>query len=121
VPDRVGDEAMKKLEAIIKPFKLDDVKNAVHELGISGMTISEVRGFDGGNGRTEIYREAEYTEDFLPQVKVEVVLPDPLVERAVLAIQDAARTDRTGDGTIFVVNIEEAVRIRTGERGPDAV
>jgi nitrogen regulatory protein P-II 1 len=70
VPDRAGDEAMKKLEAIIKPFKLDDVKNAVHELGISGMTISEVRGFDGGNGRTEIYREAEYTVDFLPQVKV---------------------------------------------------
>jgi nitrogen regulatory protein P-II 1 len=112
---------MKKLEAIIKPFKLDDVKNAVHELGISGMTISEVRGFGGGNGHTEIYREAEYSADFLPKVKVEVVLPDPLVERAVLAIQDAARTDNSGDGKIFVLDIDEAVRIRTGERGPAAV
>jgi len=112
---------MKKLEAIIKPFKLDDVKNAVHELGISGMTVSEVKGFGGKNGHTDLYREAEYTVDFLPKVKVEVVLPDLLVERAVLAIQEAARTDKTGDGKIFVLTIDEAVRIRTGERGAAAV
>jgi nitrogen regulatory protein P-II 1 len=112
---------MKKLEAIIKPFKLDDVKNAVHELGITGMTISEVRGFGGANGHAGPYREAEYSEDFLPKVKVEVVLPDPLVERAVVAIQDAARTDKAGDGKIFVFDIDEAIRIRTGERGPAAV
>jgi nitrogen regulatory protein P-II 1 len=107
---------MKKLEAIIKPFKLDDVKNAVHELGISGMTISEVLGFGGANGHDDYH-----AADFLPGLKVEVVLPDPLVERAVLAIQDAARTDQTGDGKIFVFEIDEAIRIRTGERGPAAV
>ena len=112
---------MKKLEAIIKPFKLDDVKNAVHELGITGMTISEVKGFGRQNGHTDLYPGAEYTVDFLPKVKVEVVLPDLLVERAVQAILDAARTDKTGDGKIFVLNIDEAVRIRTGERGPAAV
>jgi nitrogen regulatory protein P-II 1 len=108
---------MKKLEAIIKPFKLDDVKNAVHELGISGMTVSEVRGFGGNGGRGE----AEYPVDFLPKVKIEVVLPDPLLERAVQAIQEAARTDKAGDGKIFVLTIDEAVRIRTGERGAAAV
>ena len=112
---------MKKLEAIIKPFKLDDVKNAVNDLGITGMTISEVKGFGRQNGHTDLHRGAEYAVDFLPKVKIEVVLPDRLVERAVQAIQEAARTDKTGDGKIFVLNIDEAVRIRTGERGSDAV
>ena len=112
---------MKKIEAIIKPFKLDDVKNALHELGVTGMTVSEVRGFGRQKGHTEVYRGGEYVIDFLPKVKIEVVVEDALVARAVEAIQQAARTDKIGDGKIFVVPIEEAVRIRTGERGPDAV
>ena len=112
---------MKKIEAIIKPFKLDEVKNALHEIGISGMTVSEVRGFGRQNGHTEVYRGAEYVIDFLPKVKIEVVVDDDLAQRAVEAIQHAARTDKIGDGKIFVVSIEEAMRIRTGERGPDAV
>ena len=112
---------MKKIEAIIKPFKLDEVKNALHEVGITGMTVSEVRGFGRQKGHTEVYRGAEYVIDFLPKVKIEVVLDDALVARAVEAIQLAAKTDKIGDGKIFVLPIEEAVRIRTGERGADAV
>src|SRR6184192_1635697 len=112
---------MKKIEAIIKPFKLDEVKNALHEVGVTGMTVTEVRGFGRQKGHTEVYRGAEYVIDFLPKVKVEVVLDDALVPRAVEAIQQAARTDKIGDGKIFVVDIEEAVRIRTGERGSDTV
>ena len=112
---------MKKIEAIIKPFKLDEVKTALHEVGVTGMTVSEVRGFGRQKGHTEVYRGAEYIIDFLPKVKIEVVLNDALAQRAVEAIQQAARTDKIGDGKIFVTPIEEAVRIRTGERGPDAV
>ena len=112
---------MKKIEAIIKPFKLDEVKNALHEVGVTGMTVTEVKGFGRQKGHTEVYRGAEYVIDFLPKIKIEVVLDDALVERAVQAVMDAARTDKIGDGKIFVTPIEEAVRIRTGERGPDAV
>jgi len=112
---------MKKIEAIIKPFKLDDVKSALNELGVTGMTVSEVRGFGRQRGHTEVYRGAEYIIDFLPKTRIEVVLEDGLVAGAVEAIQRAARTDKIGDGKIFVSNIEEAIRIRTGERGPDAV
>jgi nitrogen regulatory protein P-II 1 len=114
-------EVMKKIEAIIKPFKLDEVKDALHGVGVSGMTVSEVKGFGRQKGHTEVYRGAEYVIDFLPKIKVEVVLDDALVERAVHAIQDAASTDKIGDGKIFVVPIEQAIRIRTGEQGPDAV
>jgi nitrogen regulatory protein P-II 1 len=112
---------MKKIEAIIKPFKLDDVKNALHEVGVTGMTVTEVKGFGRQKGHTEVYRGAEYVIDFLPKLKIEVVLDDGLVERAVQAVQDAARTDKIGDGKIFVVPVEQAIRIRTGEQGPDAV
>jgi nitrogen regulatory protein P-II 1 len=120
-PIAADGDAMKKIEAIIKPFKLDDVKNALHEVGVTGMTVTEVKGFGRQKGHTEVYRGAEYVIDFLPKIKVEVVLDDVLVERAVQAVQDAARTDRIGDGKIFVVPIEQAIRIRTGEQGPDAV
>ncbi len=112
---------MKKVEAIIKPFKLDEVKNALHEVGVTGMTVIEVKGFGRQKGHTEVYRGAEYVIDFLPKIKIEVVLDDALVGRAVQAIQDSARTDKIGDGKIFVVPIEQAIRIRTGEQGPDAV
>jgi len=112
---------MKKIEAIIKPFKLDEVKNALHEIGVTGMTVSEVRGFGRQKGHTEVYRGAEYVIDFLPKVKIEIVLDDELAPRAVEAIQQAAKTDKIGDGKIFVVPVEEALRIRTGERGRDAV
>ena len=112
---------MKKIEAIIKPFKLDEVKNAPHEIGVTGMTVSEVRGFGRQKGHTEVYRGAEYVIDFLPKVKIEVVLDDALMPRAVEAIQQAAKTDKIGDGKIFVFSVEEALRIRTGERGRDAV
>ncbi|HXC90875.1 MAG TPA: P-II family nitrogen regulator [Stellaceae bacterium] len=112
---------MKKVEAIIKPFKLDEVKDALHEVGVTGMTVSEVKGFGRQKGHTEVYRGAEYVIDFLPKIKIEVVLDDSLVERAVHAIQDAACTDKIGDGKIFVCPIEQAIRIRTGEQGPDAV
>src|SRR6185312_349718 len=101
---------MKKIEAIIKPFKLDDVKAALHEIGVTGMTVSEVRGFGRQKGHTEVYRGAEYTIDFLPKVKIEVVLDDELVPQAVEVVQQAARTDKIGDGKIFVSNVEEAVR-----------
>ena len=112
---------MKKIEAIIKPFKLDEVKEALHEVGIKGITVIEAKGFGRQKGHTELYRGAEYVGDFLPKVKVEVVLEDDLVERAVEAIQQAAQTGRIGDGKIFVSSIDEAIRIRTGERGPEAV
>ena len=112
---------MKKIEAIIKPFKLDEVKEALHEVGIQGITGTEAKGFGRQKGHTELYRGAEYVVDFLPKVKVEVVLDDALVERAIEAIQKAAHTGRIGDGKIFVSSIEEAIRIRTGERGTDAI
>jgi nitrogen regulatory protein P-II 1 len=112
---------MKKIEAIIKPFKLDEVKNALHEVGITGMTVSEVKGFGRQKGHTEVYRGAEYVIDFLPKIKIEVVVDDAIAERAVQAIQDTARTDKIGDGKIFVLPVEQAIRIRTGEQGPDAV
>ncbi|MBM3585878.1 MAG: P-II family nitrogen regulator [Alphaproteobacteria bacterium] len=112
---------MKKLEAIVKPFKLDEVKEALHEIGLQGMTVTEAKGFGRQKGHTELYRGAEYVVDFLPKVKIEVVLDDNLVERAIDAIQNAARTGRIGDGKIFVLPVEEVVRIRTGERGSDAV
>ena len=112
---------MKKIEAIIKPFKLDEVKEALQEVGLQGITVTEAKGFGRQKGHTELYRGAEYVVDFLPKVKVEVVLEDNLVERAVEAIQNAARTGRIGDGKIFISNIEQAIRIRTGESGPDAL
>jgi len=112
---------MKKIEAIIKPFKLDEVKEALHEVGIQGITVTEAKGFGRQKGHTELYRGAEYVVDFLPNVKVEVVIEDALVDRAIEAIQKAAHTGRIGDGKIFVFSIEEAIRIRTGERGPDAI
>jgi nitrogen regulatory protein P-II 1 len=112
---------MKKIEAIIKPFKLDEVKDALHEVGIQGITVTEAKGFGRQKGHTELYRGAEYVVDFLPKMKIEVVLDDALVERAIEAIRQAAATGRIGDGKIFVTNIEEVVRIRTGERGLDAI
>ena len=112
---------MKKIEAIIKPFKLDDVKDALHEVGVYGLTVSEVKGFGRQKGHTELYRGAEYVIDFLPKVKIEVVVEDNLVANVVEAIENAARTGRIGDGKIFVLPVEEAIRIRTGDRGPDAV
>ena len=112
---------MKKIEAIIKPFKLDEVKHALHEVGITGMTVTEVKGFGRQKGHTEVYRGAEYVIDFLPKLKIEVVVDDAIAEQAVQAIQDTARTDKIGDGKIFVVPVEQAIRIRTGEQGPDAV
>ena len=112
---------MKKIEAIIKPFKLDDVKEALSEVGIQGITVSEVRGFGRQKGHTELYRGAEYVVDFLPKLKVEVVLPEELVERAVKAIEQAARTGRIGDGKIFITNVEGVIRIRTGERDANAL
>ena len=112
---------MKKIEAIIKPFKLDEVKEALHEVGLQGITVTEAKGFGRQKGHTELYRGAEYVVDFLPKVKIEVVLEDGLVDRAIEAIQQAARTGRIGDGKIFVTNVEEAIRIRTGERGSDSI
>jgi nitrogen regulatory protein P-II 1 len=112
---------MKKVEAIIKPFKLDDVKEALHELGIKGLTVTEAKGFGRQKGHTELYRGAEYVVDFLPKVKIEVVVEDALIDRAVEAIQQAARTGRIGDGKIFVSAIDEAIRIRTGEVGAAAI
>ena len=112
---------MKKVEAIIKPFKLDEVKQALSEVGIAGLTATEVKGFGRQKGHTELYRGAEYVVDFLPKVKVEVVVSDSLVGKVVEVIERAAKTGRIGDGKIFVVPIEEVVRIRTGERGEEAL
>ena len=112
---------MKKIEAIIKPFKLDEVKEALQEVGVQGITVTEAQGFGRQKGHTELYRGAEYVVDFLPKVKVEVVLPDESVETAIEAIRNAAQTGRIGDGKIFVSSIEEAIRIRTGETGNEAI
>ncbi|MEO8617991.1 MAG: P-II family nitrogen regulator [Sphingomicrobium sp.] len=112
---------MKKIEAIIKPFKLDDVKDALHDAGVSGITVSEVKGFGRQKGHTELYRGAEYVVDFIPKVKIEVVVEDDQADRVVEAIEAAARTGRIGDGKIFVLAVEQAVRIRTGDRGQDAI
>jgi nitrogen regulatory protein P-II 1 len=112
---------MKKIEAIIKPFKLDDVKEALTELGIIGMTVTEVRGFGRQKGHTELYRGSEYTIDFLPKVKVELVVPDTLVEKVVATVTAAARTGSIGDGKVFVLPMGEAIRIRTGEKGEAAI
>ena len=112
---------MKRIEAVLQPFRLDAVKTALMEVGIGGMTVSEVRGFGRQKGHTELYRGAEYVVDLVPKVKLEVVVPDSLSEKAVRAIADAARTGRIGDGKVFVFDVREAVRIRTGERGDSAV
>jgi nitrogen regulatory protein P-II 1 len=112
---------MKKIEAIIKPFKLEEVKEALSSLGIEGMTVSEAKGFGRQKGHTEIYRGSEYTVDFLPKIKVEVVLADSRVEEAVQAIVNAAKTGKIGDGKVFISSIEDAIRIRTGDTGEQAV
>ncbi len=112
---------MKKVEAIIKPFKLDEVKQALSEIGVAGLTATEVKGFGRQKGHTELYRGAEYVVDFLPKVKIEVVLTDEMVAKALEAIERAAKTGRIGDGKIFVTPVDEVVRIRTGERGETAL
>jgi nitrogen regulatory protein P-II 1 len=112
---------MRKIEAIIKPFKLDEVKEALQDVGLQGITVIEAKGFGRQKGHTELYRGAEYVVDFLPKVKLEIVLADELVEKAVDAIRKAAQTGRIGDGKIFVSSVEEAIRIRTGETGTDAI
>ncbi len=112
---------MKKIEAIIKPFKLDDVKEALQEIGLQGITVVEARGFGRQKGHTELYRGAEYVVDFLPKVKIEVIVMDDMVEKTIEAILGAAQTGRIGDGKIFVLPIEDVIRIRTGERGPNAI
>jgi len=112
---------MKKIEAIIKPFKLDDVREALTEIGITGMTVTEVKGFGRQKGHTEIYRGAEYAVDFLPKVKLELILPEEMVERAIETIVETARSGKIGDGKIFVYEVERVVRIRTGEENEDAI
>ena len=112
---------MKKVEAVIKPFKLDEVKKALSAVGVSGLTVTEVKGFGRQKGHAELYRGAEYVVEFLPKVKIEVAIPDALVPRVIEAIASAARTEKIGDGKIFVSPLEEVVRIRTGERGEDAL
>ena len=112
---------MKKIEAIIKPFKLDDVREALSAIGVTGMTVTEVKGFGRQKGHTELYRGAEYVVDFLPKAKLELVVRGELVDRCIEAITSAARTGKIGDGKIFVTSIEQVVRIRTGETGPDAI
>jgi len=112
---------MQKVEAIIKPFKLDEVKEALNAIGVQGITVSEVKGFGRQKGHTELYRGAEYVVDFLPKIKLEIVVPDDLVPKVIEAVQSAANTGRIGDGKIFVLPVIEAVRIRTGDRGEDAI
>jgi nitrogen regulatory protein P-II 1 len=112
---------MKKVEAVIKPFKLDDVKEALQDIGVQGITVTEAKGFGRQKGHTELYRGAEYVVDFLPKVKLEIVIPDDLLEAAVEAIQKAAQTGRIGDGKIFVSTVDDIIRIRTGETGTDAI
>jgi nitrogen regulatory protein P-II 1 len=112
---------MRKVEAIIKPFKLDEVKEALHGIGIQGMTVTEVKGFGRQKGHTELYRGAEYVVDFLPKIKIEIAVSDDLVDKVVDAIVQAANTGRIGDGKIFVMPMQEVIRIRTGERGPEAL
>ncbi len=112
---------MKKVEAIIKPFKLDEVKEALHEVGIQGITVTEAKGFGRQKGHTELYRGAEYVVDFLPKIKLEIIAADPLVTKIIETIEAAAKTGRIGDGKIFVTPVEEVIRIRTGERGEAAI
>lgn len=112
---------MKKIEAIIKPFKLDDVREALQEIGISGITVTETRGFGRQKGHTELYSGAEFVVDFLPRIKIELVVDDKMAERVVEAITRAAHTGKVGDGTIFILPVEDAIRIRTGERGSNAI
>ena len=112
---------MKKIEAIVKPFKLDEVKEGLNEIGIQGITVSEVKGFGRQKGHTELYRGAEYVVDFLPKIKLEIIVTDDMVTKVVDAIQTAAKTGRIGDGKIFITPVEEVVRIRTGETGDDAI
>ena len=112
---------MKKIEAIIKPFKLDEVKDKLNEIGVKGITVTEVKGFGRQKGHTELYRGAEYVVDFLPKIKMDIIIDDSLVEEVVNSIVKTAQTGRIGDGKIFITNLEEAVRIRTGERGEDAI
>tara|TARA_B100001540_G_C15563267_1_gene531455 strand:+ start:372 stop:710 length:339 start_codon:yes stop_codon:yes gene_type:complete len=112
---------MKKIEAIIKPFKLDEVKNSLAEIGIQGLTVYEAKGFGRQKGHTELYRGAEYVVDFLPKIKLEIVVDDDLLEQALECIEQAAKTGRIGDGKIFVYNIDQAIRIRTGEKGKNAI
>ncbi len=112
---------MKKVEAIIKPFKLDEVKDKLNEIGVKGITVTEVKGFGRQKGHTELYRGAEYVVDFLPKIKMDIIIDDSLVEEVVNSIVKTAQTGRIGDGKIFITNLEEAVRIRTGERGKDAI
>jgi nitrogen regulatory protein P-II 1 len=112
---------MKKIEAIIKPFKLDEVKEALHEIGLQGITVLEAKGFGRQKGHTELYRGAEYVVDFLPKVKIELVLENDMLERAVDAILQAAHTGRIGDGKIFISTVEDVIRVRTGERGKEAI
>jgi nitrogen regulatory protein P-II 1 len=116
-----GSADMKKIEAVIKPFKLDEVKESLQEIGVQGLSVIEAKGFGRQKGHTELYRGAEYVVDFLPKMKLEVVVEDDMVERAIEAIVAAARTGKIGDGKIFVTNIEQAIRIRTGEEGPEAL
>ena len=118
---RCGALCMKKIEAIIKPFKLDEVKDALSEIGIDGMTVSEVKGFGRQKGHTEIYRGSEYTVDFLPKIKIEIVLADGILTNAVNAILGSAKTGKIGDGKVFISDVEEAIRIRTDEKGEAAV
>ena len=112
---------MKKVEAIIKPFKLDEVKEALHTIGIQGLTVTEVKGFGRQKGHTELYRGAEYVVDFLPKIKLEIVVSDEMVDKVLQAIVESANTGRIGDGKIFVLSMDEVIRIRTGERGAEAV
>jgi nitrogen regulatory protein PII len=122
VPNKAPNlNAMKKIEAIIKPFKLEEVKDALGEIGIEGMTVTEVKGFGRQRGHTEIYRGSEYTVDFLPKIKIEIVIPDEKLEDGIKAIVQSAKTGKIGDGKVFVSNVEEAVRIRTEEKGVSAV
>src|SRR6056297_2027358 len=116
-----GEADMRKIEAIIKPFKLDEVKEALQDVGLQGITVIEAKGFGRQKGHTELYRGAEYVVDFLPKVKIEVVIDDASLDKAVEAIQNAAKTGRIGDGKIFISSVDEAIRIRTGETGPDAL
>ena len=112
---------MKKVEAIVKPFKLDEVKDALNEIGVQGMTVTEVKGFGRQKGHTELYRGAEYVVDFIPKIKIEIVISDGLTEQVVSTIEKVAKTGKIGDGKIFVYSVDEAIRIRTGERGESAV
>src|SRR3972149_4157517 len=112
---------MKKIEAIIKPFKLDDVKESLKEVGVQGLTVTEIKGFGRQKGHTELYRGAEYVVDFLPKIKLEIIVGDEIAEKVISAIMDSSRTGKLGDGKIFVTDVEETVRIRTGERGEDAI